>query len=113
VIIPEIKYIYQSLMNKYSAASKEEFEMFDSDTLEQLTDCSEIAQYRLKSTCFPVEGIRIPSFKGEICLRMRGTDTMARYARFLLRFGEYSGVGIKSAMGMGAIKLKERRGKDD
>ena len=32
---------------------------------------------------------------------------MARYARLLMRFGNYSGVGIKTAMGMGAIKLEK------
>jgi CRISPR-associated endoribonuclease Cas6 len=109
VIIPEPRYIYQSLMNKYSAASDGEMEMFDTETLDQLTESSEIAQYRLKSTGFPMEGVRIPSFKGELSIRIRGNDTMARYARFLVQFGEYSGVGIKTAMGMGAIRRMERR----
>jgi CRISPR-associated endoribonuclease Cas6 len=105
IIIPNVKYIYQSLMNKCSAASDKEFEMFDSDTLEQLTQNSQISQYKLKSTYFPMEGIRIPSFKGSISFKMNGTDTLARYARFLMKFGEYSGVGIKTSMGMGAIRL--------
>ncbi len=112
VIMPDVRYIYQSLMNKYSAAS-DEMDMYDEDTLEQLIDSSEISQYRLKSTIFPLEGIKIPSFKGELTIRLKGTDTMARYARLLMRFGEYSGVGIKTAMGMGAMRLKERRGKDE
>jgi CRISPR-associated endoribonuclease Cas6 len=109
VIFPGEKYIFQSLMNKCSAAAETNMEMFDSDTLTQLTDNSEIVQYRLKSVRFPIEGIWIPAFKGEITLRVKGTDTLVRYARFLLKFGEYSGVGIKTAMGMGAIRLKERR----
>lgn len=112
VIIPEVRYIYQSLMNKYSATSNG-MNMYDEDTLEQLIECSEITQYRLKSTFFPLEGVKIPAFKGELTIRLKGTETMARYARLLARFGEYSGIGIKSAMGMGAMRIKERRVKDE
>lgn len=107
VIIPELRYIYQSLMNKYSALS-ENMEMYDEETLEQLADSSSIEWYRLRSASFPVEGIKIPSFQGEIGIRIAGPDTMARYIRLLARFGEYSGVGIKTAIGMGALKIKER-----
>ena len=32
---------------------------------------------------------------------------MSRYIRLLLKFGEYSGIGIKSSIGMGAVKLYE------
>ena len=40
-------------------------------------------------------------------VRIHGTDTMSRYARLLFRFGEYSGVGIKSSIGMGAMRIVE------
>lgn len=112
VIIPDIRLIYQSLMNKYSAASPE-MEMYDSETLEQLTENSHITQYRLRSLYFPLEGVKIPAFKGDLSIKITGSGTMARYARLLARFGEYSGVGIKTAMGMGALKIKEWGQKND
>ncbi len=112
VIIPDLRYIYQSLMNKYSAASSE-MEMYDEETLEQLVNNSNIVQYRLRSAFFPLEGVKIPSFRGELSIKVTGTMTMAKYARLLARFGEYSGVGIKTAMGMGGLKLKEWRQKND
>jgi CRISPR-associated endoribonuclease Cas6 len=34
---------------------------------------------------------------------------MARYARLLFKFGQYSGIGIKTSMGMGAYRLIEKR----
>lgn len=105
VIMPDTRYIYQSLMNKYSAASSD-MEMYDEETLEQLVNNSSIVQYRLRSTSFPMEGIRIPSFKGEISIKITGTGIMAKYARLLARFGEYSGIGIKTAIGMGALRIK-------
>ncbi len=107
MIMPDVRYIYQSLMNKYSASSPD-MEMYDSETLEQLAGGTDIAGYRLKSDSFPLEGIRIPSFRGELSIRVSGTDTMARYARLLARFGEYSGVGIKTAMGMGGFRIRKR-----
>lgn len=108
VIMPDIRLIIQSLMNKYSAALPQ-MNMYDEDTLEQLTESIEIAGYRLRTVLFPLEGVTVPGFIGEITLRVHGSDTMARYLRMLLRFGEYSGVGVKTGMGMGAIRVEERR----
>lgn len=112
IIVPDTRLIYQSLMNKYSAAS-DDMDMYDEETLEQLIDYSEIVRYRLKSTFFPLEGVKIPAFKGELCIKITGTSTMARYAGLLVRFGEYSGVGIKTAIGMGALRMKGWEKKDD
>ena len=107
VFYPDIRMIYQSLMMKYTATS-EEMDMIDEDTLEQLTQNSEIVRYHLRSMSFPLEGVNIPGFVGSIRLKIKGTDTMARYARMLMKYGQYSGVGIKTAMGMGAIRLMEQ-----
>ncbi len=83
--------------------------MCDQETLGQLTENSSIEKYRLRSTCFPLEGVKIPAFMGELGIYISGTETMARYARLLFRFGEYAGVGIKTAMGMGALRIKEAK----
>ena len=104
VFYPELHLLYQSLMNKYSASS-ENMSMFDEETLLQIENSSEIVRYRLQSIPFPMEGINVTGFIGSIRIRFSGTGTMLRYVRLLLRFGEYSGVGIKTAIGMGAIKL--------
>lgn len=112
LIFPETRHIFQSFMNKCSASS-DDMEMYDEETLEQLTAGTEIIRYHLRSTAFPLEGVRIPSFTGEITIKVTGTETMARYVRFLARFGEYSGVGIKTAMGMGGLRIKERRRRND
>lgn len=49
---------------------------------------------------------------GNICIHIKGPETMARYVRMLAKFGEFSGVGIKTGMGMGAMKYI-RRNEDD
>ena len=43
--------------------------------------------------------------QGSLSIRLHGNDTISRYARLLFSFGEYSGIGIKSSIGMGALKL--------
>ncbi len=104
---PDLRLIFQSLMNKYSAGSSE-LNMFDEETLEQLVSNMSVSRYRLHSVSFPLEGVWIPAFIGTMTIRVNGTKTMANYARLLLRFGQYSGVGIKTGMGMGAVKWIEK-----
>jgi CRISPR-associated endoribonuclease Cas6 len=111
VIYPDLSLIYGSLMRKFSAAS-EEFNMYDEDTLEELVTQSEIVRYRLQTIPFPLEKTNITGFIGNICIHIKGPETMARYVRMLAKFGEFSGVGIKTGMGMGAMKYI-RRNEDD
>ena len=106
---PDIRCIYQSLMNKYDAAVRDEG-MIDDDTLEQLCEYTQIVRYDLKSVMFSLEGVRIPSFIGKITLKISKTQTMANFARLLFQFGTFAGVGIKASLGMGCIKILEERG---
>lgn len=41
-------------------------------------------------------------------IKVTSTDTAAKFIRLLLEFGEYSGVGIKTGLGMGAIQIVRR-----
>lgn len=109
-LLPEPRLIFQSLMNRYSAVD-ELSSMTDEDTLEQLTMSSVIRRYQLRTVSFPLEGTAVPGFIGSISLQIKGNQTMARYVRLLLQFGEFSGIGIKTGMGMGGIQFREGAGK--
>lgn len=112
LFFPDIRCIYQSLMNKYDAAVHDEG-MADEETLQYLCENTQMVQYDLKSVNYHLEGVRIPSYIGNITLKVKGAQTMVNFAHALFSFGEYSGVGIKTALGMGAIKIdKEKRGKE-
>lgn len=104
---PDIRCIYQSLMCKYDAVTKEE-SLIDEEALEELAGCAEIIRYDLKSVPFHLEGVKIPAFIGKITLKLGGTQTMVNFANMLFRFGEFSGVGIKTGMGMGTYKIIEK-----
>ena len=108
VYIPDLALIYQSLMNKYDSASSDDM-VKNEEALEHLVQYSRIVQYNVRSTWYSVNGIRIPAFLGTIVIKVNGPQTMVNFANFLFRFGEYAGVGIKTAMGMGSIRIAERR----
>jgi CRISPR-associated endoribonuclease Cas6 len=101
---PQLRQIVRSLMSKYSAAFEDGVEP-DEEMLCALLNKLEIVKYDLKSTYFHLEGIRIPSFIGEITLRVGGAQSLSNYLGLLAAFGEFSGIGIKTAMGMGALRL--------
>lgn len=103
-IYPTVRHILQSLIRKHDAVS-EETEVYQDGLIEKFEQIVEIIGYDLHSTGYPLEGVRIPSFRGKIRLLVRGPSQLAALIRMLLTFGEYSGVGIKCAMGMGSIKV--------
>lgn len=103
-VLPDVRLIFQSLMNRFSLIS-DEYSMIDEETLEQLEEMTYVTGYRLRTTGFSLEKVRMPGFIGTFTIRTNGPETMARYVRMLLSFGEYSGIGIRTAMGMGAIRF--------
>ena len=103
---PDIRLIFSSIMNKYDAAKPDE-QIYDEETVEQLIEKVLLSRYDLHSASFCLEGVRIPSFIGKITLKMMGTQTMSNFASMLFDFGSYSGIGIKTTLGMGAIRIVE------
>ena len=105
---PTIRRIFQSLLNKFNAVSSSS--SLDMDLVLDDIEKNVIATgYRLKSTYFNLEGIKVPSFLGSLALFTKGPQQMVNLIYMLLQFGTYSGVGIKTAMGMGGICVE---GKD-
>lgn len=105
---PDIRALFSNLMKRNDAVNAEEG-MWDEGTLVQLCEKAVLSRYELRSTIFSVEGVRIPAFLGRMTLRMDGTQTMRNFAEILFRFGTYSGVGVKTALGMGAMQLLGER----
>ena len=107
-LFPNIEAIYKNLIRKFDSFSTE-FSIYDEDMLESLIDNTEIIGYNLRSTVYHLESIKIPSYIGNICIKIHGTQQMAQIVKLLLTFAEYSGTGIKTALGMGAVKTDEVR----
>lgn len=107
IFYPDMRLIYQSLFNKYEASSSDET-MNSPELLEQMTENTNIIQYNLRSCNYYIGKVKIPAFTGKIRLKIQGPQSLVNFANLLFHFGEYSGVGIKTAMGMGTMKVSER-----
>ena len=81
--------------------------IFSEELVEEFEQYTEITDYKLRSVRFSMEGVKIPSFVGECTIRIRGPQQMVNVAHMLAHFGEFSGVGIKTGLGMGALSVRE------
>ena len=106
VIFPNIRLIFQSLMMKFDNASSE-MEVFGKDILDAFENNMEIMMYKLRSTSFHLDGTKVPGFIGEITIFIKGPMQLVNLANMLLTFGTYSGVGIKTGIGMGGIAFEK------
>ena len=109
VILPDVKLIFQSLMNKYDTFSTET-KVGDELVLDHIENYCFIKRYDLKSVRFALEGTGVNGFIGELTIHINGPQQLVNLCNMIAAFGEYSGVGIKCAMGMGALKIIKRNG---
>lgn len=114
VFYPDTRLFFQSLMMKFDTFA-DNLSIYSEEVLEQLVDNTRIVGYNLKSVRFHLEGTSIPAFTGYMQVHINGPQQLVNLVHLLLRYGEYSGVGIKTAMGMGAIRIqiKEKEKEND
>ena len=109
VFYPDLRLFFGSLMRKYSSIFESNDEE-DSETLGSIVENSKIVRYDLRSVYNEIERVRLPGFCGMIVIKTTGAQPLINYMHFLMKFGEYSGVGIKCAMGMGAMRIISKPG---
>lgn len=107
VFYPDIRLIFQSLMTKFDTFA-DNLSVHSEEVLGQLVDNTHIIGYNLKSVRFYLEGTSIPAFIGHIEIYIKGPQPLVNLIHLLLRYGEYAGVGIKTAMGMGAMRIIDK-----
>lgn len=107
IIMPSPRLIFQNLLMRYEqtySGSKE----IDFETIDYLDSHTRISSYSLRSRYFTNIGgtsNKIPAFVGRMTLHFSGPQAVTGLARMLLLFGSYSGIGIKTSMGMGAVEI--------
>ena len=102
VILPSLRLIFLSIAKRFDffcGIIGNDYDEFASD-IEQLVTVSD---YKLQSATFSLEGVHLPSFSGSITLNVRGDDQFRSYIRMLCRYARFSGIGIKTAIGMGQV----------
>jgi CRISPR-associated endoribonuclease Cas6 len=103
-IFPTIPWIINSLINKWNQVWPASV-IEDEDAAAMLVKGLRISSYRLSSGLYPLKGIKIPGFTGEIILTARLPAALVELLKPLIYFSRYSGVGIKCALGMGGVNV--------
>lgn len=107
-IFPTAELIAQSLFQRWNALMPD-CSMEDEEALRLLCGGLQIRRYRLCSRDYKLKGQYIHGFAGEVQLSANLAAPMMELWKLLLVFAPYSGVGIKTALGMGAVKISPVR----
>lgn len=108
MIFPDIKKMFRSIMIQFDTFFTE-YKLYDKETLDFLVENVKIIDYKMKSVRFHLEKVKIPSFTGEIVLKVNGPLPFLQLVHFLVAYGEFSGTGIKTSLGMGKYEIVETR----
>jgi CRISPR-associated endoribonuclease Cas6 len=104
VNFPTPHLVMQSLLNKWNKAMPQS-SLEEAEVLQELEKNVRIAKYELKSTMFAMKMVQLPAFVGVATLKLSGSEPFVRILNMLLAFGEFSGVGIKTSLGMGGVEI--------
>lgn len=102
MIFPQERLILQSLMAKWDTVFPE-YPLQDPDAMQLLEQGLRICDYRLRSARYGLKGNRIPGFCGELTLEANLSAPMRQLWNCLCVLAPYSGIGIKTALGMGGV----------
>lgn len=105
-IFPSPELIINSLSNRYNAYNNH-ISLDDPQAMEQIAQNIRIVRYTLRSAVYYLENTKITGYAGKITVIIRGPEQLARLAGALISFAEYSGLGIKTALGMGGVRVRE------
>lgn len=104
--MPSVKLIYQNLLNKFDSTGSDK--LYSEELLNELVNNSYINRYHIMSSKYSLEGVKIASFKGYLDISTKGSKELINISNLLLKFAEYSGIGIKTSIGMGGVTVGNR-----
>lgn len=105
VLFPSEHLVLQNLIMRWDTFSKQ-IELGDEEVYNQLLTNTKITSYNLRSRRFSLNGSNITGFNGNVILNIRGPEALARLINIVMNMANFSGVGIKSALGMGGINVQ-------
>ena len=112
-IFPDIFLILNSLLQRWNNFS-EVIKLDETNLAGKLAEFCRIVRYNLYTQTFSLERVNISGFCGRTNIFFGGNDMLNRILGLLFSFAPFAGVGIKTALGMGALKSEIFwRNKDD
>lgn len=105
--IPIVPLIMQSLFRQWNAYFPDcQIEDEDGYGMDEIASRIVCYHFRLQDQYYHVKGQTIPGFTGYMELQNHNRGFHKELASALLQFAEYSGIGIKTTLGMGGVKYK-------
>ena len=104
VIYPQERLIVRSLINRWNSFCPD-YLMDDEDAMQMLENGILITDYSLRTVRYKLKNTLIPSFCGRISLNAKLPLALAELWNVLLAWAPYSGIGIKTALGMGGVQI--------
>lgn len=101
-IFPEERLLLQSLVKKWNAAFPA-YPLEDEDAMKMLENGITIRDYRLHTVRFALKGNKIPGCLGKLYLQARLAEPVFEIWNLLLQYACFSGAGVKTTLGMGAL----------
>lgn len=108
IIFPEIHLLLASLLNRWNAFSQTDF-LNDRQITFNLQQYLYVADYKLNMRPFSLESVRVPAFVGTYSIGVVQNDMAQKLFTMLSEFAHLSGIGIKTAIGMGAVQTQIHR----
>jgi CRISPR-associated endoribonuclease Cas6 len=105
VLFPQERLILQSLMMRWNEA----FPMCpldDADAFQAMLAGIQIGDYNLRTSRFLLKGVRIPGFVGSCRMDVKLALPLQELWHTLLAFADYAGIGIKTGLGMGGVRVR-------
>lgn len=109
-IFPTENLLIQSLLMRWNEFYPE-FRLDDEDMLEAMRQGIHIVDYNLRSGRYHLKNTLIPCFYGKIYIEAKLPIVLQELWNSLLYFATYSGIGIKTTLGMGGVKLPSHEDK--
>jgi len=100
---PVVRSIIAGLYAKWNVFS-EIVDLEQKELVEQIAADNRISSYSLSSRVFPLGGSKIPAFQGWLKLESHLPVVLTALRNALLLYGEYAGIGSKTALGLGAVE---------
>lgn len=107
-LYPELKLILANILRRWNTYSTAE-QLDDTHILETLLSNTYISNYRLAMRNFSLEKTRIPAFSGSVTIGCKNSLMIRRVIGMLLQYASFSGIGIKTALGMGGTYVNLRQ----
>lgn len=102
---PDLERMFQSLLKRWNTFSTT-YTFKAPDLAKELCQATTLVDYQVKFKPYRVERTKIPAFIGYYTVRFKKNHSLASLAMLLLFYSQFTGVGIKTSLGMGGIQIK-------